>query len=238
MTSEKQVHIIALNGSPKKNGNTATAMSWVLDGCQETGARVEWIHLVDYNIQYCQGCHTCIRSRECPIDDDFLKIRDRLIDCDGIIVGSPVYSGDPTAILKTLMDRLTLLLLYIDLFDKQLSVGVTTSGIAPTKKLAKKIGSHFGHIVGIIGIKTASLKHGYTALRDISFHKKMEEARKLGKKLVLKIQSNSRPHAFFYTWINFLRKHLLSRVLKNNPDQFARVIPIWQEKGWLKIKNE
>lgn len=66
----------------------------------------------------------------------------------------------------------------------------------------------------------------------------MKKARKLGKKLVFEIQSNNRPRALFYAWINFLRKHLLSRVLKNNPDQFARVIPIWQEKGWLKMKNE
>jgi len=231
------IRIIALNGSPKKNGNTATAMTWVLNGCKEAGARVEWIHIKDYNIQYCQGCHTCISSTECPIEDDFLKIRDRLIDCDGIVVGSPVYSGDPTAILKTLMDRLTLLLLYVDLFDKQLSVGVTTSGIAPPNKLAKKIGSHFGHLVGIIGIKTASLKNGYRALKDIPYHKKRKKARKLGRELVFKIQSNTKPRGLFYIWINFLRKHLLSRVLKNNPDQFGRVIPIWQEKGWLKNKE-
>jgi hypothetical protein len=136
------------------------------------------------------------------------------------------------------MDRLTLLLLYIDIFDKQLSVGIATSGLAPTRKLAKKIGSHFGHLVGIIGIKTASLQKGYGSLRKITNHKKIKKAKKIGRKLVLKIQTYKIPNTLHYRWINFLRKHLLSRLLRNNPDQFARVIPRWQEKGWLKIAGK
>ena len=117
---ENSIQITGLNGSPHLKGNTATLISWVLKGCEEAGAKVEWINLKDYNLKYCQGCHTCLRTGECAIrDDDYIKILERLISSDGIVVGSPVYADGPTALLKTLMDRFTLLNLFVGIFEKQ-----------------------------------------------------------------------------------------------------------------------
>ena len=74
------MHIVALNGSPHRKGNTATLMQWVLDGCAEAGAGVEWLHVADCHIEYCQGCFTCLRTGACPIVDDvplaLIKLRD------------------------------------------------------------------------------------------------------------------------------------------------------------------
>jgi len=64
------MHIVALNGSPHREGNTATLMQWVLDGCEEAGASTEWLYIVDWRIEYCQGCFTCLRTGTCPIADD------------------------------------------------------------------------------------------------------------------------------------------------------------------------
>ncbi len=237
MTIQKKIKITALNGSPKKNGNTVTLMKWVLEGCHEAGAEVELIHIRDHNIQYCQGCHTCLQTGKCIINDELSQVYEKMNNSDGIVVGSPVYSGEPTAQLKTFLDRLTLFKLYSNIFNKQKTVGVTTSGIAPTKRLAKNLGNFFGRRVGIIGVKTATLKKGYQPLIDHYNKKIPKRAHMLGKKLVKKIEQDSNPRGFTYWWINFLRKHLLSRVLKNSPEHFAGVIPIWLENGWLKSKK-
>ena len=127
--SDRRVSIVVLNGSPHRDGNTATLMGWVVAGCVEAGASVEWIHLVDHSIDYCQGCFTCLRTGECHIQDGFAQVRRRMEMADGIIVGSPMYAGQPTAQLKTFLDRLTLLNLYTHVFERQRSVAVVTSGV-------------------------------------------------------------------------------------------------------------
>ncbi|MFW9950185.1 MAG: flavodoxin family protein [Candidatus Thorarchaeota archaeon] len=235
MNTHNKIRITALNGSPKKNGNTVTLMKWVLEGCQEAGAEVELIHIKDYSIQYCQGCHTCLRTGKCVIDDDMRSIYERLNNSEGIVVGSPVYSGEPTALLKTFLDRLTLFKLYSNIYNTQKTIGVTTSGIAPTKRLAKRLSNFFGRRIGVIGVKTASLKKGYLPLLESYPKKTPKKARALGKKLVKSIEQNTNPRVFSYWWILLLRKYLLSRILKINPEQFAGIIPIWLENGWLKF---
>jgi len=221
-------HIIGLNGSPHRAGNTATLMGWVLEGCAEAGASVEWIHVADYDIQYCRGCFTCLREGECPIGDDFAGVRDRLLAADGIVVGSPVYEGHATAQLKTLMDRLTLLVLYTDTFARQRSVGVATSGLAPTRSTAR-VADLFGHCSGTIGAKVASLAEGYRPLTVADFPRLPRRARALGRRLVRDIW-HFRAFSLKRAWIGFLRGLLRRFVVERHPDQFAGVIRIWRER--------
>jgi len=70
---KKPIHFIGLNGNPHRNGNVATLMNWVLEGCKEAGAKVELINVIDHHIQYCEPCHTCIHSGDCPINDGMIK---------------------------------------------------------------------------------------------------------------------------------------------------------------------
>jgi multimeric flavodoxin WrbA len=230
----ENIIIIALNGSPKREGNTATLMRWVLEGCIQEGAQVEWINLVDQDVSFCRGCHSCLLTNECAIQDDLLVIFNKLEKADGIIVGSPVYSGQATAILKTLQDRLTLLKLFTGILSSAKTIGVTTSGIAPTKKLGKNLANFFGRKVGIVGIKCASLKSGYQNINDVCSEKDRKKAKKLGMKLMNSIKKQKKTRSLIYSWINFLRKHLLSRMIRNNPEQFRGVLSTWREKGWLK----
>lgn len=232
LVSATSAHIIGLNGSPHRDGNTATLMGWVLEGCAEAGARVEWIHVVDYDIRYCQGCFACLRDGECPIGDDLAEVRDRLLAADGIVVGSPVYEGQPTAQLKTLMDRLALLVLYADTFARQHSVGVATSGLAPTGGTAKAA-DLFGHCSGTIGAKVASLAQGYRPLTEADFPRLPRRARALGRRLVRDIRHPDQGFNLKRAWIGFLRGLLRRFVVERHPDQFAGVIRIWREREAL-----
>lgn len=229
----RSIKIIALNGSPNQSGNTTTLMEWVADGAEEQGADVEWIHLNDININYCKGCNTCLKTGKCIIKDELPIILNKLGNANGFIVGSPVYGGGLTAQLKTLFDRITLLKLYADILESGFSVGVSTSGIAPTKSVAKEAASFFGHRIGHIGVKCATLNGGFKPLDIDSDHKKKDEAKDLGMKLVLKCLRGGQKLSLEYAWINFLRKVFLKRMIRRNKEQFQGVIKIWQKKGWL-----
>lgn len=65
------VRVVALNGSPHPQGNTVALMEWVVEGCLEAGATVEWLHAAGLDIRYCRGCMSCLRDGECPIGDGF-----------------------------------------------------------------------------------------------------------------------------------------------------------------------
>lgn len=103
-------------------------------------------------------------------------------------MGSPVYEGQPTAQLKTLLDRLSLLNLYTDTFGRHFSVGVATSGIAPTEAVAKTA-TAFGRRVGTIGAKTTTLDQGYQPLAAVHPPELPARARALGRRLVRCIRS-------------------------------------------------
>lgn len=225
MEEKKSIKIVGLNGSPNRKGNTVTLMKWVLGGCVEAGAAVELLHVCDYNIDYCLGCNCCLKEGLCPLEDDYSTVTGKLLEADGIVVGSPVYADAPTALLKTLMDRMTLLVLYTALFEDKPTVGVATSGFAPTKGVAKKI-AMFGQRCGVIGANTTTFKRGPQPLDR--FHKPNLplQANKTGKKLVCRILSGRRVLNLDGLWIHVLRKYFLSKLVAGHPDFFAAVIKI------------
>jgi hypothetical protein len=227
--------VVGLNGSPNCNGNTATLIGWALEGCREAGARIEWIHLADHEIGYCRGCGACLATGSCPIDDGLEALRETLCRADGIVVGSPVYGGRMTAQLKTMVDRWTQRALYLGLFEDQWSIGVATSGLAPTRGVAREIASFFGQRSSLLGARTASLRHGYRPLTPQTHHRLRARARRAGRRLVHDIRTRPllRIGRMQRLWINVLRRRLLPRLITRHPEPFAAVIEDWGERGWL-----
>ena len=233
-----KLNIVGINGSPRKNGNSATLLKWVLAGCAEAGAGVELIQISDYDIQYCQGCNRCLREGACPIDDDYLLLFRKMMAADGIVVASPVYADAPTAQLKTLMDRMTLLNLFGATFQNKLSVGLATSGVAPTKNVARRIADMFGCRCGFLGATTATLKGGYQPLELVHKPDLPEKANRLGKKLVYRLGKRKGKEVFTMKriWISFLRKHLLSKMVTRFPEEFKSAIEL--QPGIYSVKNK
>ena len=120
--------VIGILGSPVKRG-TNSLLQNALEILSEEGIETELLHIKDYNLQFCQGCNTCLREGRCVIEDDLTKIGDKLIEADGIIMASPSYFGSPTAQLKNLMDRSRYLKMQDHkLKDKLLGV-ISSSGL-------------------------------------------------------------------------------------------------------------
>lgn len=100
--------VIAFNGSPRKDGNTTILINLVLDELQKEGIDTELVHMAGRPIHGCRACFRCLTNQDqrCAVDDDTLnEYLEKMIDAQGIILGSPTFHGDITPELKALIDR-------------------------------------------------------------------------------------------------------------------------------------
>jgi multimeric flavodoxin WrbA len=100
--------VVAINGSARQNGNTALLINHVFAVLQAEGIETELVQLGGQAIRGCGVCNTCIklRNRRCSISNDPVNdIIAKMVEADGIILGSPVYFTDVTPELKALIDR-------------------------------------------------------------------------------------------------------------------------------------
>jgi multimeric flavodoxin WrbA len=97
--------VIAISGSPRKNGNTEMLSAHTLKSIEEEGISTELISLAGLDIKPCQACLSCKRTGKCATIDDFQAVYASMKQADGIILASPVYFGSATALMKALMER-------------------------------------------------------------------------------------------------------------------------------------
>ncbi|WP_020611708.1 flavodoxin family protein [Sediminispirochaeta bajacaliforniensis] len=99
--------ILGINGSPRKNGNTRTIISCMLEGVQKAGGEAEYIHLPSYHIEGCIGCEKCRKEKRCAqFFDGMQLLYPKIEKADGIILGSPTYNYNMTPWMKAFIDRL------------------------------------------------------------------------------------------------------------------------------------
>jgi multimeric flavodoxin WrbA len=104
--------ITVINGSPKGvHSNTNVMVNAILKGAQEAGADTLNIFLAENEIEHCKGCHVCWTRGpgQCVISDDMLKVLSLVGGSDIIIFASPVYFENISGLLKTFMDRMTMI---------------------------------------------------------------------------------------------------------------------------------
>jgi multimeric flavodoxin WrbA len=101
--------VVAINGSPHKNGNTYNALKMVGKVLEEDGIDFEIIHIGKEAVRDCISCGKCGKTRDdkCAINTDSLNEWIQIIkDADGIILGSPVYYSGISGTMKCFLDRL------------------------------------------------------------------------------------------------------------------------------------
>jgi multimeric flavodoxin WrbA len=102
------VKVLAVNGSPRRHGNTAILIDEVLTRLRAAGIETEHVSLSGYRLAGCTACDKCSTTRDlsCALQDDgFNDLFAKMVAADGIILGSPVYFADMTCDLKALVDR-------------------------------------------------------------------------------------------------------------------------------------
>ncbi|TEB15634.1 2-amino-4-deoxychorismate dehydrogenase [Pelotomaculum sp. FP] len=125
--------VIAFNGSPRKNWNTATLLDHALKGAASQGADTGLIHLYDYNYKGCISCFACKLKGgksygRCAVDDDLKPILEKVEETDAIILGSPIYFGVTTGGMRSFLERLMFQYLvydanYSSLFKRRIPTG-------------------------------------------------------------------------------------------------------------------
>lgn len=113
--------ILLINGSPRANGNTAIALHEMEKVFASEGVETEYIQVGNKPIRGCMACGACANAGKCVFDDIVNEVAPKFEQCDGFVVGSPVYYASANATLVAFLDRL----FYSTSFDKTMKVGAS-----------------------------------------------------------------------------------------------------------------
>ena len=133
------VKTIVINASPRKKWNTAEVMEAAQKGAESVGAETEFINLSDLVFKGCRSCLVCKRKDKtkgkCYWNDDLTEVIDKIFDADCLLIGSPIYFGEPTSEFRALLERLIFCVMSYDdgtsYFRGKVNVGIFYTMNAP-----------------------------------------------------------------------------------------------------------
>ena len=141
--------VMAFNGSPRKQWNTATLLSKALEGAASQGAETELIHLYDLSYKGCISCFACKAKGgksygRCAVEDSLTPLYARIREADVLILGSPIYLGDMTGQMRSFLERLVFPYLVYShdpqtLFPRRIRVAFIYTMGAP-EEMARQMG--------------------------------------------------------------------------------------------------
>ena len=179
--------VLGICCSPRLHGNTEILLETSLAKAREEGADVELVTLAGKTISLCDGCSSCRKTGECHIKDDMQDIYTKLLEADGIIIGTPVYFGTVCAQAKALIDRTYVFGEGRKLRNKVAGVVVTTRRVGATS--ASTVFHVFFNLQRMIMVGVA-IGFGGTEKGEIRDDERgMADASALGRATVRRIQS-------------------------------------------------
>ncbi len=103
--------IIAVNGSPRKDWNTAQLLKKTLEGAASLGMESELVHLYDLDYKGCISCFACKLKdgpsfRRCIVQDSLARVLDAIREADALVIGSPVYLFEASGQTRSFLERL------------------------------------------------------------------------------------------------------------------------------------
>lgn len=215
---KKAIKIIGICGSPHTNGNTSKLIKKILEGCEKAGADTEFISLANKRILFCEACYKCLKEKECVLEDDLNEIRKKMIESDGLIIGSPTYNREITGQLKTFYDRI-----WYDIhrhtFLKKYAICITTYilTLGYTDKTLRNLTMALGY--NMTGKINAKLWKFNNEIEEDS--KTMRKAFDMGKRIVENIESQKK-----YLKQNLIRKIFIKSI-------FRKISKLMEVKGLL-----
>lgn len=137
---------LAINGSPRKGGNTETLLNHVLAPIKEAGWDTELVKIGGKPMHGCIACMQCFKQKNnrCSITKDGMnEIYARMLEADAIILGTPTYFANMTAELKALIDRSGFV------------------AIANDRRFAGKIGA------GVVAVRRGGATHAFDGINHL-----------------------------------------------------------------------
>ena len=102
-----EMKVLAINGSPRKEGNTAALIKHVLAAVEKEGIETESISLAGKKLHGCIACFKCAENKDgqCAIKDDMNGLIEKMLEADAIVLGSPTYFANVSSEMKAVIDR-------------------------------------------------------------------------------------------------------------------------------------
>lgn len=130
---------IVINASPRKKWNTAEVMEAAQKGAESAGAETEFINLSDLVFKGCRSCLVCKQKDKtkgkCYWNDDLTEVIEKIFEADCLLIGSPIYFGEPTSEFRALLERLIFCVMSYDdgssYFRGKVNVGIFYTMNAP-----------------------------------------------------------------------------------------------------------
>jgi multimeric flavodoxin WrbA len=136
------MQVLAINGSARKNGNSATMLRHAIKGAKEAGAETELVHLYDLDYRGCTGCESCKllggkSFGRCARRDELTPVLTRAVKSDALLMASPIYFNDVTGELRSFLERfwfpaITYTKARTLLYPRRIRVGVIFTTNAPS----------------------------------------------------------------------------------------------------------
>ena len=117
------MRVLMVNGSPRRNGNTALALDEMEKVFKEEGVEVDRVDIGTEAVRGCIACNSCAKTGKCVFDDKVNEARDLFEKADGLVVASPVYYASANASLVAFLQRL----FYSSSFDMTMKVGAAVA---------------------------------------------------------------------------------------------------------------
>jgi len=102
------MYALAINGSPRKGGNTETLLMKVLEPLSDAGWKTELVQAGGKHFRGCMACFKCVENKDqrCSVKNDgFNDVMAKMIEADAIILGSPTYFASLSSDIKAVIDR-------------------------------------------------------------------------------------------------------------------------------------
>lgn len=130
---------IVINASPRKKWNTAEVLESAQKGAESVGAETEFINLYDLVFKGCRCCLVCkLKDKpkgKCYYNDEASPLIEKILEADTLLIGSPIYFGEPTSEFRALLERLIFCLMSYDdgssYYTAKVNVGIFYTMNAP-----------------------------------------------------------------------------------------------------------
>lgn len=144
------MNVIGINGSPRKQWNTATLVSKALEGAAAQEAATELVHLYDLDFKGCKSCFACkLRGGrsygKCVLSDDLAPVLEKIATADALVIGSPIYFGTVTGETRSFLERLLFPYLTYTVPYGTLFPGKIKTGFIYTMNVPEERGKEFGY---------------------------------------------------------------------------------------------
>ena len=176
-------HVLIINSSPRKGGNSETLAAFFAKGAEEAGHKVETVYLREKNYSFCKGCLACLKVGHCVIGDDAVEIAARMHDADVLVFATPVYYYSVSGQLKTMLDRANPLFGTDYAFTKAYLLATAAEDESETVEGTVKAVQGWVDCFDRCELAGTVFAGGVTDVGEIAGHPALEKAHQMGKEI-------------------------------------------------------